>query len=469
VAVCENIKNHLVQDFSYKPSRIKVLPNPIKPEKYYFVEAKRASSAVKRIAIVGRTTGPKAQRTEQVIKTLFSEDFVFEVSLIGGVLADLNLPSDIKNKIIEVPHGELNSAVYSQYDLIVGSGRVAIEALITGVPVIAFGEACYVGLVTELNFAEACKSNFGDIHPDSKEPKIEVVHFVRDVQSTVADLKSLSQKAEETFSLSLISASLQRIYESAYFLKNFSAWIPALMYHKIPENEIQSKHKIFVTRANFEKHLQFFKSRGFETLTFSQLEKFRKAELSFKTFPKKPLLLTFDDGYRDNLENASPLLKKYGFKAQLFLLANSQINQNSWDAGSTEPAHEIVAGKDRKLWLDSAFEIGSHGFSHEKITDLDDAAAFKELSESKKSLEAEFKVPVNSFAFTYGITSDVGTTLAQKAGYSYALNTDNGALLMEEDPYAIFRVNIFPNEDFWSLLKKTSSWYRLYYRFKRRK
>jgi peptidoglycan/xylan/chitin deacetylase (PgdA/CDA1 family) len=241
------------------------------------------------------------------------------------------------------------------------------------------------------------------------------------------------------------------------------------MYHKIPQQEINSQHKIFVTAENFEKHLQFYKKKGFTTLTFSELALYRKALVSFKYFPKKPLVLTFDDGYRDNLETASPLLRKYGFKAQLFLLADNKINSNVWDASGDEPAHEIMSQDERQKWKTSAYEIGSHGFRHQKITEFSLEEAQKELTQSKISLEDEFKIPVTSFAFTYGTTRPEGAELAQRAGYDYALNTDTGGMLMEEEPYSIFRVNIFPNETKSSLYKKTAKWYRRYYKFKRKK
>ena len=181
------------------------------------------------------------------------------------------------------------------------------------------------------------------------------------------------------------------------------------------------------------------------------------------------MVLTFDDGYRDNLETASPLLKKYGFRAQLFLLADTNINSNVWDADGSEPAHEIMSSAERQAWKASAYEIGSHGFRHQKITEFSLEEAQKEISNSKLALEDEFKVPVQSFAFTYGITRLEGAEMAQRAGYEYALNTDTGGMLIEEDPYSIFRVNIFPNETTSSLRKKTAKWYRRYYKFKRKK
>ena len=94
-------------------------------------------------------------------------------------------------------------------------------------------------------------------------------------------------------------------------------------------------------------------------------------------------------------------------------------------------------------------------------------SALSELVESKKSLEKEFHELVNVFAFTYGITTPSAAALAQAAGYDYAVNTDTGGKLLEEDPYSIFRVSIFPDENKWSLFKKTSTWYRKYYFLKR--
>lgn len=468
IAVCENIKKHLINDFSYDEQRIKIIPNPINSNDYYYVQHKHPFGPTKKIAIVGRTTGPKKNRTEQVLKALSNMNV--DITLIGGNLADLKIDSILKSKIKEVHNVGLNSQIYADYDLIIGSGRVCIESLITGVPTIAFGEAKYIGLISNENFHDALKSNFGDIHPDSKEPEINVQSFIKDVKSDSSDNQSLSKLAAEEFAMGPISSKIIRIYESAYFLKNYSSWIPVLMYHKIPDKKIESQHKIYVTKDNFEKHLRFFQKRGFQTLTFSDLQKFRTGQEKFKDFPKKPLILTFDDGYRDNLENASPLLKKYNFRAQLFLLADPEINMNSWDANNSEPTHEIVSGADRLKWKDSAFEIGSHGFSHKKITAFDTAAALNELSESKRSLEKEFNLDINVFAFTYGITKKTESAeLAQKAGYAYAVNTDSGGLLLETAPYSIFRVNIFPDESYWSLYKKTSKWYRKYYYFKRKK
>lgn len=484
IAVCENIQTHLKQDFNYPAELIRVIRNPIDPKLFYFSDRKSQQGPLKertlQIAIIGRTTGPKKERTEQVLTSLF--DLLpnlhsrFEITLVGGKLGDIALPPHQRELIRETQAAHLTTEVYEKFDLVVGSGRVCMEALLSGTPTIAFGEAQYIGLVRNAHFNMAMRSNFGDIDPHSKNgPRLQLKKFEEDLKSVVSgemsvqEKRELSEKAYAEFAIPSIEAKMRGVYQSALFLKKYPYPIPVLMYHKIPNQEIQSQHKIYVTKVNFEKHLQFFKSQGFQTLTFSQLEKFKKQEIPFKEFPKKPLMLTFDDGYRDNLENASPLLKKYGFNAQIFLLADPQIASNAWDASKTEPSHEIVSGNDRQRWILSAFEIGSHGFSHKKITEMSTEEAFAELRNSKLALEKEFQTPIQVYAFTYGDTNKDMAALAEAAGYSYAVNTDTGGILIEESPYEIFRTNIFPNETRWSLMKKTSRWYRRYYRWKRNK
>jgi peptidoglycan/xylan/chitin deacetylase (PgdA/CDA1 family) len=242
------------------------------------------------------------------------------------------------------------------------------------------------------------------------------------------------------------------------------------MYHKVPDQDLNSQHKIYVNKNNFAKHLQTFKSLNMTTITFDELALYRKGLKSFSLFPKNPLILTFDDGYEDNLQNADIELKKQNMQAHIYLLADPSVASNQWDHQSdpTEK-HKIISGEDRKLWKNTQFHIGSHGLNHQRLTEMSPEKKILELSTSRQKLEAEFKQPVITYAYTYGDTNKECAELAETCGYEYALNTDTGGLLLEENPYAIFRVNIFPDESFLSLWKKTRKWYRCYYYFKRKK
>lgn len=493
IPVCEKIGEQLIKEFRYNPRYIKTVPNGICSEDFKFKEKSplwnQQSFAALKIAVIGRLSGPKKIRTELFIQGM-TEIFKkinrpLQLTVVGGVENQLS-PQSENIKIQMISYAQLNSDFLHGFDLVCGSGRVCIESLMCGIPAIAFGESLYCGLITPENFYEATKSNFGDIGDNFKLPVFNPQQAEKDIETlqgfTPQTLKRLSELAQNTYGLKHVHQRIERIYESSYFLAHYKKWIPVLMYHKIPDEELQSQHKIFVTKENFEKHLRFFKEAGFTTLTFSELSKYRKGLKSFSQFPNKPLLLTFDDGYQDNLDNADPLLKKYDFQAEIFLLANPDLKTNHWDysedsANSSttndtlkaQEKHLLVSGEKRKLWKNSAFQIGSHGLSHERLPAMTAEGKIHELTESKKLLEKEFQTEVITYAYTFGDTNADCARLAQDTGYEYALNTDTGGLVMEEDPYQIFRVNIFPHETIASLRKKTSSWYRRYYYWKRKR
>jgi len=478
IPVCENIQKQLVNEFNYAESKVKLLRNGVDLKKFFFKKSElNIPVQILRIAIIGRLSGPKKDRTlnfiqalSQVSKTIYTQ---YVIDIVGSEKTDLHFTLPPHIEITFTPHVELKAEFYQKYDLIVGSGRVCVESTLSGVPCVAFGEALYHGLIRRSNYHSFLESNFGDITNQSFGSPIvtpsdieKALLELRELQSR--ELEAIALAAKNEFSLTKINAKIIKIYEMSYLYKIYPKWIPVLMYHKIPDQDLDSVHKIFVTKSRFEKHLRFFKFWGFKTLNFSELQEFAQAKKPAHLFPNKPLILTFDDGYEDNLKNADPLLKKYKFNAQVFLLADPTITHNHWDENNPDKADKIMTQDQRKKWSHSAFAVGSHGCKHERLTEMSDQDALQELTQSKKSLTLEFNQNVNVFAFTYGDIDQRSAGFAEAAGYDFAVNTDRGGLFLTDEPFSIFRVNIFPHETYFSLWKKTSSWYRRYYYNKRK-
>ena len=478
VPVCENISTQLSLEFGYSPRRLKLIRNAVDVLKFKPAQNAKAKEFGKtlKIAIIGRCTGPKKNRTEIFLAHAFEilkfKKIDHEFVVVGVNSQNLKTPVNFT----AVEKTGIDYEFLKQFDLICGSGRVAVEAALSEIPCITFGEYNFLGLLSEKNLKSNLETNFGDIGTDFTGPHfnsseihqhIELWLMQRYQPGFKNELQTISNAIALEFSDVFVQSQVERLYESAFFIRQYKSWIPILMYHKIPNAELQSPHKIFVTKNNFEKHLSYFKLFGLKTLTFNDLEKFRKGLRSWKHFPKRPLVLTFDDGYVDNLLNASPLLRKNSYKAQLFLLADSQLQSNSWDHPDSATGDRIVSGSDRQKWLTSAFEVGSHGINHVHLPELSLVQAEQEMTASKQMLEKELAIPINVYAYTYGDTNSELSRIAARAGYSYAVNTDSGGLNLEENPFSIFRVNIFPDETLFSLWKKTSRWYRKYY-FKKR-
>lgn len=486
IAVCENIRKHLIDELKLPDFKIQVIGNPIDTKHLIF----RQNMPPKRsLAVVGRTSGPKGEMTEKLIAEVFPKLFAeysdLEIYIVGGPIERLS--PEIQKLIPELNSkyaDRLKTPGYvtglesklKDFQCVISAGRIAMSSLIQGIPTYAMGEYGSVGWVNLETFSQAKESNFGDIGPSLKNPlDTEKIH--EDISSFFKNTflfseqkrQALSDLARGDFASHNVFPQIMSLYQWGYFKIRIPQHIPILMYHKITNRELQTPHRIFVTKDTFERHLKFFKFRGFQTLSFADLNDFLLEKKDYDYFPDKPLILTFDDGYQNNLTYGVPLLKKYGFQATLFLLANSEIATNIWDKG-TAPQLPLMTAKERQeIFNSGVFELGSHGFEHRRITDMDEKSAFLELSQSKSSLEQEFSRPVLAYAFTYGSTKVAYEKLAQKAGYTFAVNTDSGGLHMADNPMSIFRTPIFPEDTYKQLWKKTSAWYRWYFYFKRRK
>lgn len=487
ISICENLTTDLLQNMKLKADKISTISNLINFEK---INVKRPRSDRKfRLALIGRTSGPKGQRvTElltQVFPDLLKELPLLEIILVGGNVDHLSAEGQsqfqqLKNlypqRISNLTHVPGLEAHLQDYDLIIGAGRVAMAALACKIPLWSMGEAENLSLVTPENYERAKASNFGDIHHEFLYQPMDCKNLIKELKSLVTaktflnveQLDDLQKKSLHDFGLHRIASRILNVYKSALFKKKVPAWIPVLMYHKVTDQELQTRHRIFVTKETFTRHLKFFKQQGFQTLSFRELKEFRDLKKDFREFPKRPLVLTFDDGYVNNLENAVPLLKQFGFKATFFLLADTSIRANSWDKADGTPQLPLMTKEQRALLHASGQEIGSHGFSHEKLSQKNKTQTWHELQESKKILEQEFGCEIPVYAYTYGIKNEFAETAAEEAGYTYAVNTTTGGLHLEDNPYSIFRVSIFPEDGPRELRKKTSSWYRRYFYLKRR-
>jgi peptidoglycan/xylan/chitin deacetylase (PgdA/CDA1 family) len=216
------------------------------------------------------------------------------------------------------------------------------------------------------------------------------------------------------------------------------------------------RHGIFVTVEQFEKHMKFLAKRGFKTITFKDLESVDRTNPN-----EKYVILTFDDGYEDNYTLAFPILKKYGFKAVIFLV--SDLEYNIWDSNFGEPKVKLLNSEQCLEMLDYGIEFGSHERYHRDLTKLGVYDVEDEVFNSKLTLEERLGVKIISFCYPYGKVNDLVKEIVKKAGYKYGVATDSGPVILHEDFYHIRRILIFPNTTTYRFSRKV----RGDYNFKR--
>lgn len=174
------------------------------------------------------------------------------------------------------------------------------------------------------------------------------------------------------------------------------------------------------------------------------------------------MILTFDDGYRDNYTSAFPLLKKFGMTAVIFLVADPQLESNAWDAAAGEPWAPLMTREQALEMSRAGIEIGSHTLTHPRLSDLSADRLAWELGESKRVLDSWLDAPVVSLAYPYGAVDERVKRAAQQAGYECAAATNSGPIRFGRDPFEIRRVQILPWSGAFQFWKRSSPWYLRY-------
>lgn len=180
-----------------------------------------------------------------------------------------------------------------------------------------------------------------------------------------------------------------------YFFKRGKArkGLPVLMYHKVIAHG--KPDFLCINRHMLERHFSYLKSNGYHSLTLSELEAHvTKGE----ALPAKSCLISFDDGYRNNYTEMYPLLKKYGLKANIFLVPDFL------DPGKTSgQQHEFLRIDEIKLMSqEGSVEYGLHSVKHDSYNELSLEQIRDDIQLSRKMLDQHGIKYQSSLAYTYG-------------------------------------------------------------------
>ncbi|USV57699.1 polysaccharide deacetylase family protein [Aeromonas encheleia] len=451
VAVCEDIAHQIIDNLGVDPAKVQVLRNGIETDQFQPVPAPANPKPV--IAIIGRLSGPKGELCYRLLDEVLDLD-AYRVRIVSGTQVPERF-SRFKEKAEFVGYVDDVPALLANCDLVIGAGRVAMEALLCGRPAFAIGEARAIGLVTEQNLDKALASNFGDIGPqdlaiDFAVLKAQIVTAL--ASKTVSD--PLRLRIQHEYGLQGVVSGLESVYQDAV-VETLCREMPVIMYHRFIEQESEKGvHGTWLPIAMFEKHLKLMKWLGYETLTFADLEE--KGFIHRLQYGKKYLMITVDDGYRDNLTRMLPLLEKYAYKAVVYIVTGE--DHNRWDV--EHPTHPdtpvaLMNGDEiRVLAASGHVEIGGHTLTHPRLSTLTPALQAHEIQANKDRLEQLLGHTLLSFAYPYGDLNDSAKAQASAAGYRYAVATNSGPRAMHRDPLQIRRIAIFPRTDMFGLWRK---------------
>jgi peptidoglycan/xylan/chitin deacetylase (PgdA/CDA1 family) len=208
--------------------------------------------------------------------------------------------------------------------------------------------------------------------------------------------------------------------------------VPILMYHRIgvPSPGAPSMtRRLTVHPADFARQMRWLKRNGYRTVT--QRELF-EALFRGRRLGRKPIVITFDDGYSDVLHRASPVLVRFGMRATAYVISGRTTNGDrvflTW--------RQLHALERRGI------EIGSHTVTHADLTSLSDREALRELVQSRRALERRLGHPVQWLAYPFGAYDGRTERLVRRAGYVLAVTTQYGVVQPARRPLALGRLRV---------------------------
>lgn len=207
--------------------------------------------------------------------------------------------------------------------------------------------------------------------------------------------------------------------------------VPILSYHSVTPGA-DPKSRLAITPETFQRQMRFLKIHRYNVLPLEETVTLIKEK---KKIPRKTVVITFDDGYKDNYIYAFPILKRYNLPAIIFIITNE------------------VGRPDRLNWAEikemhgsGLIGFGSHALGPEPLINIKPSEDLKkEIFDSKKILEEKLGCRINAFSYPEGRFNDRVRQLVMDAGYKLAVATNPGKKFANDDIFALKRLRISKN------------------------
>src|SRR2546426_7877327 len=214
--------------------------------------------------------------------------------------------------------------------------------------------------------------------------------------------------------------------------------LPILMYHAVDRGPQGARSpRLYVPPEQFEAQLATLQQLGYETISFGDWLAYRRGRA---TLPRRPIILTFDDGYRSNYEIAWPLLKRYGCTATVFLVSDLIGRTNAWDSGEIQ--EPLLGAAEVAEMRAGGIAFESHGKTHAPLTMIPPERAREELTASRSALERLLGAPVSVLCYAYGKQNAAVRALAREAGYEAAVMARHRMNTARTDPLRLRRIGV---------------------------
>lgn len=215
--------------------------------------------------------------------------------------------------------------------------------------------------------------------------------------------------------------------------------IPILVYHQISEAPPKGApfRSLYVSPASFSRQMAMLRLLGYRGLSMGALLPYLRGEKTGKVVG-----ITFDDGYRNNLTHALPVLRRQGFSSTCYAVSGLLGKTNEWDRGIGIAQVPLMTADELRLWVAGGQEVGSHTQHHARLLQSDDPTALAEMTGDRAALEGLLATPVRHFCYPFGEYAPQHVAMARQAGFQTVTTTQRGRSSTGNDLMALPRVPV---------------------------
>jgi peptidoglycan/xylan/chitin deacetylase (PgdA/CDA1 family) len=204
--------------------------------------------------------------------------------------------------------------------------------------------------------------------------------------------------------------------------------VPVLMYHLIERPRAAvSNPLLYVSGRTFAAQMRWLDRRGFDGVTLDQVE---DSWAGRGMLPRRPVVISFDDGYRSHYTTAMPILRRHGWPGVLSLTLGN----------IDEPGDPLTPRRVQKL-VDAGWELDSHTISHVDLRTVGKRRLRHEVRDSRRIIRYVFHVPADNFTYPAGLYDRRAAAAVKAAGYRGAMTVAPG-LASRRHPFELRRIRV---------------------------
>jgi peptidoglycan/xylan/chitin deacetylase (PgdA/CDA1 family) len=213
---------------------------------------------------------------------------------------------------------------------------------------------------------------------------------------------------------SLLIATVFPLQAQARSQPHERLFVPILIYHHVKwlkpsDNAIE--RGLTISPVQLKTELDYLARNGYHPVSAARVVDYLRSGLSL---PSKPVVLTFDDGYRDVFQTTYPLLRRYHATATFFIVP-----------GFLDAPRYVTWWQVEEMSA-SGMDIEAHTMTHPDLTLVGSAQLWSEVSQSHLELERRLHRSVRIFAYPYGDYNPRVLAAVRRAGYLAAFTTHQG-------------------------------------------